>query len=233
MSDSPFNPERRAWLLQAGRFLAGGIIAGVSLPLFIRKAVAMAPRVYHAGIRSLEGEVRINGELVKAGALVKMGDVVSTGSKSWAIFVMGTDAFLIRDNSRVEFKDVMDSSRGIVMTHIHIAGKLLSVFGKGERRLITPTAAAGVKGTGVYVEAEPDVTYLCVCYGVVELESASNPDVRETIRTTHHESPRYIYGQGAAKTIEKAKMINHKDKELVMLEALVGRRPPFDENNEY
>ena len=53
--------------------------------------------------------------------------------------------------------------------------------------------------------------------------------VRETVRTTHHDAPRYIYAHAEMpiKMIEPAPLINHTDAELIMLEALVGRRPPF------
>ena len=49
----------------------------------------------------------------------------------------------------------------------------------------------------------------------------------ETVRTKHHDQPRYVYARGAPRMIEKAPMINHTDAELVMLEALVGRKVPF------
>ncbi len=46
---------------------------------------------------------------------------------------------------------------------------MLSVFGKGRTRVETKTAVLGVRGTGVYIEAEPERTYICVCYGKIEL----------------------------------------------------------------
>lgn len=232
MHDSSFNPDRRAWLLQIGRLLIGGIIGAASLPILVRKASAMAARVYPEGIYKLEGKVEINNEPANVGAIIKTGDIVTTGSKSRAIFIMGKDAFLIRDNSRVEFSEMKEISTGISRAQIHVAGKLLSVFGKSEKTIKTNTAVVGVKGTGIYVESEPDRTYVCLCYGSASIESASNPAIREIINTTHHDSPRYIYGEGSVKTIEKAKMINHTDKELFLLEYIVGRRPPFDEKNE-
>jgi hypothetical protein len=47
------------------------------------------------------------------------------------------------------------------------------------------------------------------------------------VRTKHHDQPRYIYPKGAPRMIENAPVINHTDAELVMLEALVGRKVPF------
>lgn len=235
MSDNFFNPDRRAWLIKTGKILAGIIIGWTALPAFIRKASAMAPRIYPEGVYSLAGDVRINDEPAMAGATIKTGDVVSTGDKSTAVFVIGKDAFLVRDNSRIEFhfQKEREPSQRIQDAKILIRGKILSVFSEGRRTITTRTATIGVKGTGMYVETEPDRTYVCLCYGTATLEAASDPDARETIKTTHHDSPRYIHGEGADKKIVKAKMINHTDKELVMLESLVGRRPPFEDNPDY
>jgi len=53
------------------------------------------------------------------------------------------------------------------------------------------------------------------------------PPSRETVRTLHHEQPRYIMAQGAPQMIMPAPVVNHTDAELVFLESLVGREPPF------
>ena len=47
------------------------------------------------------------------------------------------------------------------------------------------------------------------------------PDVTETVTTQHHDEPRYIYS--GKKEIENAPVINHTDKELIVLEKLLGR----------
>ncbi len=33
----------------------------------------------------------------------------------------------------------------------------------------------GIRGTGIYMEAEPNLTYLCTCYGQVAMSSALDP----------------------------------------------------------
>ena len=52
-----------------------------------------------------------------------------------------------------------------------LTGSLLSVFGeRGANQALsvnTSTATIGIRGTGIYMEAEPDLTYLCTCYGTV------------------------------------------------------------------
>ena len=110
-----------------------------------------------------------------------------------------------------------------------MTGKLLSVFGRGSRSIATPTATIGIRGTGIYIEAEAERTYVCTCYGLVDLQASNMPEARETVMTTHHDAPRYIYAHGETpiKMIEPAPVINHTDAELIMLEALVGRKPPF------
>ena len=53
--------------------------------------------------------------------------------------------------------------------------------------------------------------------------------VLEDVKTRHHESPRYIYKsvQGDGRLIAGAPVINHTDEELILLESLVHRKPPF------
>jgi hypothetical protein len=105
---------------------------------------------------------------------------------------------------------------------------VLSAFAPGEPKTIrTPTSTIGIRGTAVYVEAEAARTYACVCYGEADLASSADPAARETVRTSHHEQPRYILGAGAPQMLIGAPVINHTDAELVMLENLVGRWPPF------
>jgi len=90
------------------------------------------------------------------------------------------------------------------------------------------TAAIGIRGTGIYVELDGARTYVCTCYGEAELTPLDDPAAAETVRTRHHDEPRYIYPRGMPRMIEKAPVINHTDAELVLLESLVGRKVPFD-----
>ena len=104
---------------------------------------------------------------------------------------------------------------------------MLAVFDRRNRKIITPTAVLGIRGTGIYIEAEPKRTYVCTCYGIVDIEAKATPDVRETVKTNHHESPRFVYGSGSKQFIVKAPVVNHTDAELILLEEFVGRQPPF------
>jgi len=57
------------------------------------------------------------------------------------------------------------------------------------------------------------------------------PGMREIIRTTHNHQPRCVFAEDAARPrsrmMMKAKIMNHSDEELIMLESLVGIVPPF------
>lgn len=179
-------------------------------------------------IFSLEGDVTVNNQRATIDTRIKPGDNVQTGDKSQAIFVVGSDSFLMRSNSSMQLAGsnfLLDSLRVVT-------GGILSVFGrrsyKQQLSMSTPTATIGIRGTGVYIEAAPDLTYLCTCYGSTELRSAQNPDDVQFINTKHHDAPKYISDKATKGTqIRSAPFINHTDPELKMLEALVGREVPF------
>jgi hypothetical protein len=178
------------------------------------------------GVHRVRGDVRVNGTPAKEGMDVKAGDVITTGAGSDVIFVSGRDAFLIRANSRVEVEGVLGA---LVLTGLRVVtGAILSVFTPGQAKTLrTATATIGIRGTAVYLEVEESRTYVCTCYGEAEIVSVADPAARETVRTTHHEQPRYVMGMGAPQMLMGAPVINHTDVELAMLESLAGRRPPF------
>jgi hypothetical protein len=191
---------------------------GASLPLALRLALAQSKQ----GVRSAKGELLINGQPAEPETPVRPGDLVATGEGALASFVVGQDAFLMRQNSRAEL-----IGSGVLVSALQlVTGKLLAVFGSGgERRLVTATATIGIRGTGAYIEAEPTRTYFCLCYGTAEV-SATLGGASESYSTRHHESPRYIYGDGRKRSIVPASVANHSDSELILLESLVGRSPP-------
>lgn len=212
-------PERRR-LLGAAAAVAAHVAAQFA---FLRRALAAGS--VQKGIHRLRGDVRVNGQPGAEGMDVRAGDVITTGAASEVLFVTGKDAFLVRANSRVE----VEGSGAAVIAGLRIAaGAVLSVFAPGEpKALRTPTATIGIRGTAVYVEAEEARSYVCVCYGVADIVSTADPSARETVRTTHHEQPRYVMGSGAPQMLMGAPVINHTDAELAMLEGLVGRKPAF------
>jgi hypothetical protein len=110
-----------------------------------------------------------------------------------------------------------------------IKGKLLSVFGGGRHlQLKSRLATVAIRGTGVYMESEPDQTYFCTCYGVTDVAALRDPESKTTVVSAHHDRPLYILGgEPAGANIRNAPFIDHTDQELMLIEALVGRVPPF------
>lgn len=187
---------------------------------------ALAAGSVQKGVHRIEGDVSVNGSPARIGMDIKAGDVIVTGSKSSVFFVTDKDAFLIRANTRVETQGTFGE---ILITGLRIVtGAVLSVFAPGERKNIyTPTATIGIRGTAIYIEAEASRAYVCLCYGEMDITSTADPAIRETLRTTYHDEPRYVLAAGAAQILQRAPVINHTDSELMMLESLVGRRVPF------
>jgi hypothetical protein len=157
-----------------------------------------------------------------AGQVIRPGQKVATGEDGQAVFVVGKDAFLQRANS--EF--VIEHGTGVAVLR-YLTGRILSVFGKGRKTLAVPTATIGIRGTACYIEAETQETYFCLCYGTAIVTPFGAPQERATIRTRHHDHPITIGKAAGSTMMANAKVINHTDDELIMLEALVGRKPPF------
>ena len=177
------------------------------------------------------GDVRVDGQPVTSDTFVTPNSTIETGDDSLLIFAVGNDAFLLRSNSTLKLSG---SGTQVEILNL-ITGRLLSVFGETRHSAITTVATLGIRGTGLYLEAEEHRTYACTCYGTVDISVNDNPDIRETVITTHHDAPRYIYADGDAdKRIISAPIINHTDAELILIEELVGRVPPFGKqyNNE-
>ena len=208
---------RRIFLLRA---LAAGLFA--ASPLARADLLGNVPRELPAGksIYSLQGGLRINGKLATTDTVIGGNDTLVTGSGSQAIFVVGKDAFILRENSELQL-----SGDNLLVDGLRlVTGALLSVFGKSRHHLKTPTATVGIRGTGLYVESQPDLTYVCTCYGITDIGAAADPGKTETIESKHHDAPRYVTSDGR---IYSAPMLNHTDEELMLIEALVGRTTPF------
>jgi len=189
-------------------------------------AALLLPATSHAGrLHEIDGEVMVNGRLASRANEIRALDVIRTGTSGRLVLVMGKDALLIRAHSEVE---ILGKPKAVLLTGLRmLSGALLGVFAKGgPRQLLTATATAGIRGTGIYMEASAERTYFCTCYGTVELEDQHRTDKR--LITSGYHTPNIIYAEMTeGKMMQKAELINHTDEELVMLEKLVGRVPPF------
>lgn len=226
LSAHGFDPRRRNLL----RWLGGaGLIGPLSVSTLARVALAMGQREYPQGMRLVEGPVKINGVPATVGAAVRMGDTVATGDFGKTVFVVERSVYMLRENTEMTLsRQPEDSGKEHLVSLIKlISGGMLAVFGKGERRLMTHTAVIGIRGTAVYLETDPQKTYVCTCYGRAEIVSVYDKTVRESVKTYHHEKPRFVFGAGAENILVEAPVFNHTDNELIMLESLVGRVPPF------
>ena len=203
-------------LAAAGAFGPAGLL-GV-----IRDALAAGVKPVAPGMHRIVGSVTINGQPAREGQLVKPGDRIDTGPKSEAIYVIGQDAYLQREKSSISF--ATEAATGIMRV---ITGGILSVFGKGEKRLEVPTATIGIRGTACYIEAEPKKVYFCLCYGAADVAPVADPKRVERIETKHHDHPIVIHNDSAMPMMADTTVENHTDAELTMLENLVGRWPPF------
>ena len=61
-----------------------------------------------------------------------------------------------------------------------------------------------------------------------DVAASADPASNTTVVSYHHDRPLYIVkGQAQGNNIRNAPFINHTDQELTLIEALVGRTPPF------
>lgn len=214
----------RATLATSAWVMTGSLLA----PLV--HAFGQVPRQLPPGrsIYDLKGKVTVDGQVADKKTAIKGTSLVETGSNSFVIFAVGQDAYLLRENSRLQLSRdsaVQDAMR-------LVTGKVLSVFGArapGQVHTVnTTTATIGIRGTGLYAESESDHSYVCTCYGTVDLSAQADSSVSEQITSKHHDAPRYILSNpDGGKLITPAPLKNHTDEELLLIEALVGRTPPF------
>ncbi|HSJ96819.1 MAG TPA: hypothetical protein VLC53_07100 [Myxococcota bacterium] len=207
---------RRELLRIAAVLGAGGASAWMSR--------ALAAGDIPPGLHRLDGTATINGAAARAGAAVKLGDHIATGPRSQAVVVLKGDAFLMRADTAIEVRGRGGTLSGLVVG----AGKLLSVFGRKPVSIRAAHATIGIRGTGAYLEVEPARVYFCLCYGAALVEGPGMEGAAgRLVTTTHHEQPLWLRDDGGILRAEPGPMTNHSDAELVMLEALVGRQPPF------
>ena len=226
MSNQIDDPRREFLVNALGLgFFAGANLAGLFQPSF---ALGGLPSRLAEGksIYRLKGEVTIDGKKASLDTRISSNSYIKTGSGSRIIFVVGTDAFILRSNSELQ----MTGSGLLIRSMRIITGKLLSVFGKRQTTLsmTTITATIGIRGTGIYIESDPDQSYICTCYGQTRIIANADPDIVQDIQTKHHDFPVYVLpATGGSQLIRSAPVINHSDSELAMIEALVGRKTPF------
>ena len=224
------NPQRRLFL----QGMAAGLLT-MLLPAVKAIAATFTPPKLPAtqSVYRVTGKAWVNGKRVDARTRIRPNDTVKTAPGSELIFVVGDHAMLLRGGSHlvIQPRDGNEPESLLIGSLRLFAGKLLSVSRNKGMRIETPTATIGIRGTGVYLEAGPEKTYFCNCYGEVDVVANNDAASKETVVSAHHDKPLYIYGQGQpGQCVHDANRLarpNHTDEELMLAEALVGRVPPF------
>ena len=222
---------RRAWLVRAlstGLF-AAGFDNALAQSLFGSKPGKLPPG---QSIYSAEGDVRVNAQVATLNTSIKPGDTVQTGPNSQVIFAVGSQAMILRGGSTLVIQQPPATENAVskfVISGLQLlTGKLLSVSRNSPMNIRTATATVGIRGTGFYIESDPEQTYFCTCYGTTDVEATDDPDSQETVQSKYHDRPLYIVkGAAPGRNIRSAPFINHTDMELALIETLVGRTPPF------
>lgn len=252
--DEADDPRRRLLIqaLTAGLFTAG--LPGTNA--LAASIFGNRPRQLPPGqsIYFLSGEATVNGKPATMDTRINPGDTVQTGKDSELIFVVNTHSMILRAEShlvieaaqnrtaekmpevkKVEEQKTAEKRTGeanpvsLIINGLRmLTGKLLTVSRNSPMNVRTATATIGIRGTGFYVEADPELTYFCTCYGTTEVAASADPASNTTVVSQHHDRPLYILkDQGQGNNIRSAPFINHTDQELTLIEALVGRTPPF------
>lgn len=155
---------------------------------------------------------------------LRAGDKIVVAYGGELAMSIGGDAFLLREGS------VLEIARGdnLLVSGLRLpTGAMLAVFDKHNSpvHIVTSTATIGIRGTGVYVSAQPHKLYTCTCYGETDLRMGRQI---EQISATHHNAHEVSDSSHGTMTMQSMEVIDHTDDELRTLESYVGRIPSFD-----
>lgn len=200
-------------------------------------------------IYRISGQATVNGKEATLQTRINPGDTVQTAKDSEIIFAVNSHAMILRSDSNLVIeteqkksepkqtekkkpveKSIEETSAfSFLITGLRLlTGKLLTVSRNSPMRVSTATATIGIRGTGFYVESDPELTYFCTCYGTSDVTASADPESKTSVTSQHHDRPLYILkSEGRGNNIRNAPFVNHTDQELTLIEALVGRTPPF------
>ena len=207
--------------------VAAAALAPGGLGTVISRALAAGDLPGGSGVARLQGTATVNGRPARVGMPISTGDRIATGADSQAVVAVKGEAFLLRSNTIIEIK----GREGTLSELVIAGGRLLSVFSKKPVTVRAAVATIGIRGTGAYLEVEPKSVYFCLCYGEAVVDGPRMES--KVVKTTHHESPIMLREEGGIMRSEPGPFQNHSDDELIMLEALVGREPPFMKDGQY
>jgi hypothetical protein len=227
--DKADDPRRRLLIeaLSAG-LISAGLPGGNALAqgVFGSRPAKLSPE---QSVYRITGTASVNGAAATVQTPVRPGDTVRTGKDSEIIFVVGAHSMILRGESHLVIEGEKNEAASLLLSGLRLlTGKLLSVSRNSRTRVTTATATIGIRGTGWYAESDPEQTYFCTCYGAADIAASNDPESKETVVSQHHDRPLYVLGKSAAaRSIRNAPFVNHTDQELMLIETLVGRTPPF------
>jgi hypothetical protein len=197
------------------RHFLAGFAALLPLP-----AVAQAP---WGVVHELVGDVTLNDFPLTRSSALQAGQTIGTGADGRVWFSIGSDAYFLRPNSRLRLDASRPREPFIDFLRL-VTGALGATFQRGTRRtLVAPTATIGIRGTGVYLEATPEVAYFCTCFGSTEILAPSGALMQNVAAAENHQARMMMTGM----RIVPAGFERHSNEEMARLESLVGRPSPF------
>ena len=215
----PSEPAGSAPLLRRRLLQAAGVLAAT--PGW-QAAWAQGADSSPSRVVELHGDVLRNGVRIGAADRIAAGDRLETGPGSRVVLTVGDSAFLVRQNTRLTLEG--ESPAAVRVLRL-LQGAVASVWSRGaDRRLVTPTMTAGIRGTGVYAEVLPEQdfrSYFCNCYGAVDIAAGADRTFSEA---TYHQSFWAEASPRNGQSLFPARAINHSDEEMEMLSALVRQR---------
>lgn len=208
-------------LLKRRQFLTGT----AALPLALYLPTSHGTKRLTGVIHELEGDVFINKRVAALTSSIQAGDRLSVAYGGRLIFSMGEDSYLLQEGTSLE---VASKDNKVVSGLRLLTGGLLSVFGQRNTttKIYTHTATIGIRGTGVYLNSQPDKLYFCTCYGKTDLHLGHHHD--EHIEATHHNAFDITGKTAKSMTMVATEVTGHTDDDLRLLERYSGRKPPFD-----
>ena len=228
------DPRRRLLIkaLAAGLFSAGLPGSNALAASLFGSRPAKLPE--GKSIYRISGQATVNGKEATPETRINPGDTVQTAQDSELIFVVNSHAMILRGGSHLVIETTQKKAEektplSLLITGLRLlTGKMLTVSRNTPMRVTTATATIGIRGTGFYAESDPEQTYFCTCYGTTDVTATNDPESKETVISKHHDRPLYILKNAErGRGIRNAPFINHTDQELTLIEALVGRTPPF------
>jgi hypothetical protein len=205
------------------RFLS--YAAALPFAMYLPASSHAASRRLNGVIHEIEGDVFINKNVANQSSIIQSGNRISVAYGGKLVFSMGDDSYLLQEGSSLEIA----SRDNVAISGLRLlTGGLLSVFGKRQTstKIYTRAATIGIRGTGVYLNSQPEKLYFCTCYGSTDLHLGHNHT--EHVHATHHTAFDVTGNTANSMKMIATEVIGHTDDELRLLERYSGRKPLFD-----